>query len=62
MSSDDTEYYRRRAVQERELALKAERAYVAALHLELAWQYDALVENAELRPRFVIVTPQRRSA
>ena len=54
MTSDDTEYYRRRAVQEHELALKAERLNVAALHLELAWQYQALVDQAELRPNFRI--------
>lgn len=50
MSSDDTEYYRRRAVDERALALKSERSDVAAIHAELARQYQALVEMAELRP------------
>ena len=54
MSSDDTEYYRRRAIREHELALNAERLNVAALHLELAWQYQALVDQAELRPNFRI--------
>ena len=50
MSTSDTEYYRRRATTERELALKAERRDVAEIHLELARLYQALVDEEELRP------------
>ena len=50
MSSEDTEYYRQRAVAERAMALKADRQDVAAIHEELARQYEALVDQAELRP------------
>lgn len=49
MSSEDVEYYRQRAVDERALALKAERREIAAIHEELARQYQALVDQAELR-------------
>lgn len=49
MSSENIEYYRQRAVDERALALKAERADIAAIHEELARQYQALVDRAELR-------------
>ena len=46
----DVEYYRQRANAERELARDAGRADVAAIHDELARQYEALVNRAELRP------------
>ena len=46
----DVEYYRQRASAERELARYAQRADVAAIHLELARQYEALVNRADLRP------------
>ena len=49
MSSEDIEYYRQRAVDERALALKADRQEIAAIHEELARQYQALVDQAELR-------------
>jgi hypothetical protein len=58
MSSDDTEYYRRRANKERELALKSERQNVAAIHEELAKQYQALADHAHLRPRRLILPDQ----
>ena len=61
MSPSDVEYYRRRATQEREMALKAERQDVAAIHEELARQYDALVKQPELRPLLHIVA-RRASA
>lgn len=51
MTSNDKEYYRQRALDERAMALKAERRDVAAIHEELARQYQALVDEAELRPR-----------
>lgn len=50
MTADDTSYYRRRAVEERARALSCERQDVREIHEELARQYDALVERAELRP------------
>lgn len=50
MSGDDTSYYRQRAVTERAMALAAERQNVREIHEELARQYEALVEQAELRP------------
>jgi hypothetical protein len=48
--SSDVEYYRQRASAERELARDAERTDVAAIHEELARQYEALVNRADLRP------------
>ena len=62
MSSSDTVYFRARATKEREMALKAERQDVAAIHEELARQYQALVDEAELRPRTRFVMPHRASA
>ena len=61
MSSDDTEYYRQRAVDERAMALRAERTDVAKIHEELARQYQALVDDVELRPKWRIVTRNRTS-
>ena len=58
----DLEYYRHRAITERGLAKASERANVAAIHEELAHQYDALVEHEELRPPPNIVAPLRRFA
>ena len=57
MSSNDTEYYRRRANDERRLALQSDRQNVAAIHEELARQYQALVDQAELRPTLPIIMP-----
>ena len=57
VSSLDTEYYRQRASAERELAKHAERANVAAIHAELARQYDALMNRAELRPTLRLAFP-----
>jgi hypothetical protein len=62
MSSQDTEYYRQRAIDERAMALKAERRDVAAIHEELARQYQALVDNAELQPLRRFEMPVRQSA
>ncbi len=50
MSADDIEYFRQRVVTELEMALATECQDVAAIHEELACQYQALVEQAELRP------------
>ena len=49
MSPDDVAYYRRRASDERKRAREASRANVAAIHDELARQYEALIEHKELR-------------
>ena len=59
---DDNAYYRRRALQERELALKSGRQEVAEIHEELARQYQALVDRAELRPKLRILDCDRQSA
>jgi len=61
MISNDTEYYRRRANDERRLALQSERQNVAAIHEELARQYQALVDQAELRPTLRIIMPDQES-
>lgn len=50
MSSDESEYYRAPAAQERAAAADAVRSEVAAIHLELAQLYEALVRRPELRP------------
>jgi hypothetical protein len=62
MFLNDTEYYRRRAVDERAMALKSERQEVAAIHEELARQYQALVDQAQLRPNVGMNVPDRLSA
>lgn len=49
MTTEDVEYYRQRAAAELQLASAAERADVAIIHEELARQYQALVEQKELR-------------
>lgn len=56
MQSHDLEYYRDRAAAERKLAELAENPNVAAIHEELALQYEALIEQAERRPRLLIAT------
>lgn len=50
MSPTDLEYYRHRASSERALAKASERSNVSAIHEELARQYEALLQHAELRP------------
>ena len=45
----DDRYYRKRAATERAMALAAEQREVREIHEELARQYDALVEQADLR-------------
>jgi hypothetical protein len=50
MSSEDTAYYRRRAANERALALRSENENVREIHEELARLYEALVDKEELRP------------
>jgi hypothetical protein len=60
MQSHDIDYYRARAATERRLAGEAANADVAVIHEELATQYEALVERAELRPTLHIVVPPAR--
>ena len=50
----DTEYYRKRAVDERLLASQSAGNEVASIHTDLADQYDALVNQPELRSSFRI--------
>ena len=50
MSSDEIEYYRARAIEEREAAADASKLNVAAIHEELARLYEALADQPELRP------------
>jgi hypothetical protein len=49
MSSDMVEYYRQRAIYERAMAETASLKNVAAIHQELARNYEALVEHEVLR-------------
>ena len=62
MQQEDCEYYRKRAAAERELALRSDREDVAAIHEELARQYQALVDQAALRPTLRIVAADRQAA
>jgi hypothetical protein len=50
MATNDTEYYRGRAISERALAMAAQNPLVGAIHEELARQYQALADHVELRP------------
>lgn len=50
MSLDDVEYYRRRALEERERAASAGNNEAANAHQELARHYEGLVARAELLP------------
>ena len=54
---DDVSYYRLRATTERRMAGEASRADVAAIHLELAKQYQALVDQTELREAIKAAIP-----
>jgi hypothetical protein len=47
---DDIDYYRRRALEERELAARSEHADAANVHQELARHYESLVARAEMLP------------
>ena len=50
MSVDDVAYYRRRALQERELAEQATTPEAAKAHEELAKSYEGLVNRADYLP------------
>lgn len=62
MSSADLEYYRHRAVTEHALAKESGHAGVAAIHEELARQYEALMHHEELRLQPANVVDIRRVA
>lgn len=48
--TQETAYYRERAVTERALALKSKNQEIAEIHEELARLYQALVDHKVLRP------------
>jgi hypothetical protein len=48
MSQADAAYYRRRAREERDRAKQATPAHAAAIHEELAQQYEALARREEV--------------
>lgn len=48
MRKDDVEYFRRRAVQERTMAVCASNADAAAAHNQLADRYEALASGQSL--------------
>ena len=62
MSSNDTEYYRQRAITEREMALRSDRRNVATIHEELARLYEALVNEPAIRPILRVPAFTRHSA
>ena len=61
MAGENVEYYRQRAETERLLAKNADKANVAAIHAELARQYQALVDREDLRPVLRISFPEARA-
>ena len=59
MVDDDLSYYRNRVEMELLRANEASRANVAVIHLELAKQYQALVDQTELREAIKASSPVR---
>ena len=55
MSPPECEYFAERASIERELASTAPSDMLAALHLELAARYDALVESERAKPELRLI-------
>ena len=51
MSDEDIDYFRRRAVDERERARISAGRQIADIHLALARQYEALAESQVVRPQ-----------
>jgi hypothetical protein len=47
---DDVEYYRRRALEERERAAKSDNPDAARAHQDLAKHYEGIVARADLLP------------
>ena len=60
MSQEDHDYYRARAIEERERANSSDRSNVREIHEELARLYEALAEQAELRSTISIKTGSAR--
>lgn len=54
MDENDLDYYRGRAIISRRMADEASEPYIAAIHLELARRYQALIANKVLRPKLRI--------
>ena len=50
MSSPQQDYYRARAIEEREAAAKSTESNVAGLHLQMARMFDSLADELD-RPR-----------
>lgn len=50
MSLENVEYYRRRALEERERAARADSSEAANAHQELARHYEGLIARAEMLP------------
>jgi hypothetical protein len=50
MSMDDVEYYRRRAIEERERAARADHPEAARAHQDLARHYEGIVAHADMLP------------
>lgn len=59
MSEADAAYYRRRACEERARAKQAKQPEAAAIHKELARQYEALAGRNELVASVVAMQQQR---
>jgi hypothetical protein len=62
MRGHDVAYYKKRAATERRFAAASDNEDVAAIHAELARQYEALVERPDLRPTLRIVVPTEPTA
>ena len=56
MSVPQTEYYRTRAAVERELARTSPDQHIAAIHLDLAERYDALIAKGEPQPELRVAS------
>ena len=60
MSPRNADYYRQRVITERAMAAASGRADVAVIHEELARQYEALIDQVELRPTFLMDEVENR--
>ena len=52
MSTSDKDYYRARALEERDRAQTANERKIAAIHRDLAKKYEALEKEVERQPNF----------
>ncbi|MCL6740582.1 hypothetical protein LZ518_05480 [Sphingomonas sp. RB56-2] len=50
MSTEDSGYYRARAIEERARAAECDDRSIAGIHLELAAKYEALAKVANIQP------------